>query len=208
MRAARGFLIPGILLAIAALAAALAADVRESGRALATGDGLYYTSPATTSWHGSLRLPAGLTEGLLAIDDDLTARSALQLYRANAFRRGRLDNAIEVAGDRAETDAALARMARSRDAAKAAKARILLGVLAFGDFARGGGKSIGQAESAIAFFDSAVHIDPSSEAAKYDLELALRALAARGVRVGPGSGSGTGSTGRKGAGGSVPGRGY
>jgi hypothetical protein len=208
VKAARGFVVPAIVLAIAVFVALLAADVRSRGDALSSGDALLSATPATASWRGSSRLPAGLAEELLAIDDDLAARRALQRFRATAFRRGRLDNAIDVAADRAETEAALAAVARSSDAAKATQARTLLGVLTFSDFARGGGKSAGQAEAAIAYFDGAVRIDPSNEAAKYDLELALRALAARGVRVGQGSGGATGSTGRKGAGGGIPGRGY
>src|SRR5207342_3221536 len=107
---------------------------------------------------------------------------------------------------RAET--ALAAVTQSGGAARSAQARTLLGILTFEDFARGGGGDAGQAEAAIAYFDGAVRSEPSSDAARFDLELALRALAARGVRVGPGSGSGTGSTGRRGAGGGLPGRGY
>ena len=50
--------------------------------------------------------------------------------------------------------------------------------------------------------------DPENAVAKYDLELALRALLAQGVRVGAGQQTGAGSTGRRGAGGGVPGSGY
>lgn len=207
MNSARGFVVPALLLAIAVFVAVLAGDVRQWGQTLKNGDALYSTSPAAASWRGSSRLPIGVAERLLAIPDDLAARRALQRFRATAYRRGRLDNATDVAADRAETESALSNVAQSHDAARAAQARTLLGVLTFGDFARGG-NSAGQAEAAIAYFDSAVRTDPSNEAAKFDLELALRALAARGVRVGPGSGSGTGSTGRRGAGGGLPGRGY
>jgi hypothetical protein len=53
-----------------------------------------------------------------------------------------------------------------------------------------------------------VRADPSNANAKYDLELALRLLFSQGVRVGAGQQTGAGATGRRGAGGGVPGSGY
>lgn len=207
MKHALRFLVPAVLAVLAILVALLAADVRAWGDAVGSGDALYSASPSTASWRPSARLPSGLSDWLLGVGDDVAARRALQRFRATANTRARLDNAVEVAAARAATESALAAVARSRNPATAAQARTLLGVLAFGDFARGG-ESATQAEAAISDFDGAVRIDPGNETAKYDLELALGALAARGVRVGPGSGSGTGSTGRRGGGSGVPGQGY
>ena len=207
MRDAPRFLAAALLAVLAILLALLAADVRAWGDAVASGDTLYSASPSTASWRPTTRLPTGLSEWLVGAGDDVAARRALQRYRATANTRTRLDNAVEVAAARAATERALAAVARSGDPATAAQARTLLGILAFGDFARGG-ETASQAEAAISDFDSAVRIDPGNETAKYDLELALSALAARGVRVEPGSGSGTGSTGRRGARGGVPGHGY
>jgi hypothetical protein len=53
-----------------------------------------------------------------------------------------------------------------------------------------------------------VRADPQNDDAKYDLELALRELLTHGVRVGAGQQTGAGATGRRGAGGGVPGSGY
>ena len=208
MRTARGFVLPVVLLALAVVVAALAVDVHRWGRAMAEGDAAYAATPQRASWHTSTLLPADPAARVLALPDDIAARRALQRYLAAAHRRARLDNAIDVAADRARAETALAAVAQSGDAVRSAQARTLLGILTFEDFARGGGGDAGQAEAAVAYFDGAVRSDPSSDAARFDLELALRALAARGVRVGPGSGSGTGSTGRRGAGGGLPGRGY
>jgi hypothetical protein len=208
MRAARGFAAPALLLALAIVTAVLAGDVYRWGQAMSEGDALYSTSPQAASWHASTLLPSDPAKRLLAISDDLAARRALQRFRATAYRRARLDNAVDVAGDRAETETALAGVAQNGDAARSSQARTLLGILTFGDFARGGGNDVGQADAAVAYFDGAVRGDPSNTAARFDLELALRALAARGLRVGPGSGNATGSTGHRGAGGGVPGRGY
>ena len=208
MRPARAFVIPAVLLVAAALLALLAADVRAQRDALDAGDARYAATPGRATWAASSRLPGGADRRLLAIDDDVRAREAIRTFRATAYRRGRLDNASEVAAARADAEVALAAVARSRDAAKASQALTLLGILAYGDFARGGRNSAGLADAAISYFDGAVRLDPGNEAAKYDLELALKALTARGVRIGPGSGAGIGPTGRRGAGGGVPGHGY
>jgi len=208
MRDARGFVVPALLLSAAIGAAVLAGDVHRWGRAMSEGDGLYSTSPRDASWHASTRLPSDAAKQLLAISDDLAARDALKRFRATAYRRARLDNAVDVASDRVQTVTALAAVAENGDAARSSQARMLLGILAFGDFARGGGSDVAQADAAVAYFDAAVRGDPSNDAARFDLELALRALAARGVRVGPGSGNATGSSGHRGAGGGLPGRGY
>lgn len=209
MKAARGFLLPAVFLAVAVVAALLAVDVHRWGRTLTTGDAVYTATPRKASWQTSTVLPADPAARLLALSDDLAARRALQLFLATAHRRARLDNAVDVAADRARTEAALTAVAQGGDARRSAQARTLLGILTFQDFARGGGGAdAGQAEAAVSYFDAAVRSDPTSDAARFDLELALRALAARGVRVGPGSGTATGATGRKGAGGGLPGRGY
>jgi hypothetical protein len=120
---------------------------------------------------------------------------------------GRLDNALGVTAARANAETALAAVARGHGA-RASQAATLLGVLAFGDLARGGGRDSSQAETAVGDFENAVRADAGDANAKYDLELLLRALAARGVRTGPGAGSGAGATGHKGAGSGQPGQGY
>lgn len=208
MRNGRAFVLPAILLLAAVVIALLAADVRAQGDALAAGDARYATAPGRARWHASSLLPERVARGLLAVGDDVAARKALKQFRATAFRRGRLDNAADVAAARADTEVALGKVARSGDPDKASQALTLLGVLAFGDFARSGRNSAGLAEAAVSYFDAAVHVDSTNEAAKYDLELALKALAARGVRIGPGSGAGVGTTGRRGGGSGVPGHGY
>ena len=98
-------------------------------------------------------------------------------------------------------------MARGR-AARASQAGTLLGILAFGDLARGGGRDPSQAESAIADFENAVRADPTDETAKFDLELLLRLSAKRDVRPVEPVGGGQGAAGKRGGGSGVPGEGY
>lgn len=204
MRAIRIVAIGG-LLALAAAAALLAADVRSWPSAIAAGDAVYDVAPLDARWSPSTRLPSSLSRGLLGVQDDIAARKALQLYRANVEVRSRLDNAVQVAAARASAETALARVARSPGVARASQNETLVGVLAFGDFSQGGQSS--QADQAVSAFEAAAKLDPANIAAKYDLELLLRLLIARGVRVGSQAGTGFGP-GRHGAAGGVGGHGY
>lgn len=202
MRSALHLSIAVILVALAAAAALLASDVRDWQRALAPGD----VRPASRLG-ASERVPGHLAERLLAIGDDVGARRAIQLFEKNRSVAERLDNAVEVTGSRAVAETALAAVARGRGP-RAAQAGTLLGILAFGDLARGGGHDENQAEVAASDFTNAVLADPDDANAKFDLELVLRSFAAHGIRTGPSGGSGRGSTGRNGASNGTPGSGY
>jgi hypothetical protein len=191
-----------VLLVLAVIVALLAADVRGWQRTLAVGD-----ATPSASWDASPRVSANLAGRLLGVPDDVRVRRAIERYRQTVSVRARLDNALGATAERAATETALAAIANGHGS-RASQAATLLGVLTFGDLARGGGRDSSQAETAVGNFQSAVRADPSNELAKFDLELALRVLAARGVRVGPGIGSGGSATGHKGAGTGTPGTGY
>ena len=191
-----------VLLVLAVLVALLGADVRGWQRTLAIGD-----ATPSASWDASPRVPANLAGRLLGVPDDVRVLRAIERYRQTVSVRARLDNALGATAERAAAEIALAAIANGHGS-RASQAATLLGVLTFGDLARGGGRDSSQAETTVGNFQSAVRADPSNELAKFDLELALRVLAARGVRVGPGIGSGGGATGHKGAGTGTPGTGY
>jgi hypothetical protein len=193
------------LIAIAALLALLAADVRAWPSSIAAGDAVYQVAPLEARWAPSTRLRESISRRLLGVQDDLDARKALQEFRANVDVKARPDNAVQVAGARASAEGALARVARLPGAARASQAETLLGVLSFGDFSQGG--QITQAQQAVAAFQSAVKLDPTNDDAKYDLELLLLQLIARGVRPGSQSGAGAGP-GHHGAAGGAGGQGY
>ncbi len=191
-----------VLVVLAVLIALLAADVRGWQRTFASDD-----LRTSSSWDASPRIPWNLAARLLGVGDDVRARRAIRLYEQTVSTRARLDNALGVTAARARAETELAEVARGRGP-RSSQAGTLLGILAFGDLARGGGRDPSQAETAIADFENAVRADPADEIAKFDLELVLRMLAARGVRTGVTSGSGVGSTGHQGAGGGTPGQGY
>ncbi len=104
---------------------------------------------------------------------------------------------------------------RSSSGARASQAETLLGVLVFTDvgpsndpFQETTGIDPDQAQASVTDFDDAVRADPENALAKYDLELALRALLSQGIQVGAGNQTGAGSNGQRGAGGGIPGNGY
>jgi hypothetical protein len=202
------------LLALAGAAALLASDVRGWQQTLQRDDALLATTPKHVTWRPQTHL-SSLAERVLGIGDDVEMRRAIALFLASVDIPVRLDNAQQVAIARGRAEQALAAVARKSDNVRASQAETLLGVLVFTDvgpsndpFEETTGIDPDQAQASLTDFEDAVRADPNNALAKYDLELALRVLLAQGIRVGPGAQSGTGSTGRRGAGGGVPGNGY
>jgi hypothetical protein len=214
VKAAAGFAIAAVLVVLAVLAALLAADVRGWQKTLRENDALLQSTPAAADRRPDTHL-GSLAERALGVRDDVGARRAIALYLQNVNVPVRLDNARQVALARSRAEQALASVARPSEGARASQAETLLGVLVFTDvspstdpFEQTTDNDPDQAQASVADFQDAVRADPENTVAKYDLELALRALLAQGIRVGAGQQTGAGSTGRRGAGGGVPGSGY
>jgi hypothetical protein len=193
------------LVALAVLVALLAADVRSWRGTIAEGDAVLAAAPARATWTPSTRL-GGLSGDLLGVHGDLALRRALQLYVLAVGQRQRLDNALEVQTARAQALDALATEALDSDARRASQAQTALGAITFGSSAEGAGTA--QIDVSISDFTDAIRSDPTNALAKFDLELLFRLTLAHGVRTGQGVGGGLGHTGRRGAGGGVPGSGY
>ena len=205
----RTWIVAGALVVLAALAIVVSLDLRSWRSSLHEGDARYVESPGAARWAASTVLPSALGRDLLGVDDDLAARRAIRLFRVADRARGGLDTALERQGTRARAELALADVAREADdPAVASQASDLLGVLAFGDFAAGGGRDMDQAGRAASAFSAAVRLDPTNETAKVNLELVLRLFAAHGVRPGASPTVGGQGQGRRGAGAGLPGRGY
>ena len=214
MRTAIGLGVAALLFVLAVLVALLAADVRGWEKTLREDDALLQASPAAANGRPDTHL-GSLAERTLGVRDDVRARRAIGLYLQNINVPVRLDNAQQVALGRSRAEQALASVARSSEGARASQAETLLGVLVLTDvgpsndpFQETAGIDPDQAQASVADFQDAVRADPANAVAKYDLELALRALLAQGIRVGAGQQTGAGATGRRGAGGGVPGSGY
>lgn len=201
----RRLIVSTLLVALAVVAILLAADVRSSRSALASGDALSARSPGHASWSPRTRL-GGLATDLLATRDDLAVRHALQLYVIAAATHLRLDNATQVQTARAAAQDALTKVAASGDPSRSSQARTLLGILTFRSSATGAEGD--QVDSAVAAFTDAVRADGRNDDAKFDLELMLKLSAAHGTRPGQGVGGGFGRGAHRGAGGGTPGKGY
>jgi hypothetical protein len=214
VRAALGFTGAAVLLALAVGAALLAADARSWRTTLREDDALLPAAPNAVTWRPNTHF-GSLAERFLGVRDDVEARRGIALYLQTVNLPVRLDNAQQVAMARGRAEQALAAVARDSHGARASQAETLLGVLVFTDvgpsndpFEETTGVDPDQAQASLADFEDAVRADPENPLAKYDLELALRALLAQGIRVGAGQQTGAGSTGQRGAGGGIPGGGY
>lgn len=208
MRASR--LVTAVLaLVLGGLVLLLAADVsrwRETMRA----DDLQYSAGtgAAPDWRsGGQIVPFGVARRLLGVDDDVALRRAVLDYRA--VTRSRPLDPGTARRARGEAEVALANVAAESSGAQASQAADLLGILAFADSTSGG--AVGRSapvERSVTAFENAVRLDRDNEAARYNLELVLRLLQARGQRPGGTPSAGTRGGGRRGAGGGTPGRGY
>jgi hypothetical protein len=194
------------LAVVAVLAALLAADARSWRSALDRGDAVYAVSPGHARWQPSTHL-GGLAASILGVGDDIALRQGLGLFREVVGGQESQYNALAVETLRAQAERALARPAASPDPRLASQARTLLGILAFGAAAQGGG-GVSPTDAAISDFTDAITADPSNTAAKFNLELLLRMSAARGSRAHSGPTHGFGRTGRRGAAGGTPGSGF
>jgi hypothetical protein len=209
MRAPR-LVAAALALVLGGLVLLLAADVsrwRETMRA----DDLQYSpgTGAAPDWRvGSQIVPFGLAGRLLGVDDDAALRRAVLAYRS-VTRSHPLDPGTARRA-RSEAEVALANVAAESSGAQASQAADLLGILAFADSTSGG--AVGRSspvERSLTAFENAVRLDrDNNAAAKYNLELVLRLLRARGQRPGGTPSAGTRGGGRRGAGGGTPGRGY
>lgn len=202
-----------LLLVLAVVAALLASDVRAWHRTISGDDALFAVAPAKATWNASTRLPYSLAERALGLEDDIAARRAITLFRRTVGVQQQLDGQSQA--QRGLAESALAGIARDPNRMRASQAETLLGVLVFTDLAPGTdpfhpstGPAPDQVQEAVMDFQNAVRDDPGNLTAKYDLELVIRALAAQGTRVGAAQQSGGTSTGKRGAGGGIPGEGY
>ena len=202
MRPSR-LVLAALALVLAAVFALLAADVRAWRDTMRADDVRFrLTGSPETDWGTSTLLPAGVSRGVLDVDDDRALRRGVAAFRAadqaRGFARPRVRGAAE---------AALADVAAGRgEPAQASQAFDLLGILAFSDSTSG--RRATPVERSLAAFENAVRRDPGNTAAKFNLELLLRLLEAEGERRGPNTPPGPRGGGRRGAGTGTPGQGY
>jgi hypothetical protein len=197
-----------VLLALAAFAAMLAADLRSWHDAVRTGDTRFAQSPASARWTADTVLPGDPAKRILDLSDQLAFRRAVRSFREVVALGNGIDNGFSESRLRGDVEATLSELAQGPDRRRDSLAQTLVGILAFADSKQRGPAAAAPVERSVAAFESAVRLDPTNEDAKFDLEWLLRKLVANGSRKGSNGTSGGPGKGHRGAGGGVPGRGY
>ena len=152
-------------------------------------------------------LVGGIAGQVLSTRDDIALRRAIRAFvRAEQTSYG-FDNGQNQARAQAQAQALLATVASTAPPRQASQADDLLGVLAWGG-TRAPAGVVDPADRAVGAFTDAARLDPANEDAEFNLEVALRALQATGIRRGPNPNGGPRGPGQKGAGAGTPGRGY
>ena len=196
------------LIALAVLLACLASDVLSWRNALRSGDRAFARSPASATWTASTVLPSATARDLMGLGLPLRFRGAEQSFAAVQAAGSGYDNGLSETRSRGELEAQLAELARSGHRVIASEADNLLGILAFADSTPTGPAAPAPVDQSVADFQAAVRLEPGNVDAKFNLELLLHQLLARGIRPGSNSSAGGPAKGHRGAGGGLPGRGY
>ena len=160
-------------LVLAAFAALAASDVGEWQSALRRGDveAVSTDRHRSPSWSISELAPFGFARDLLGVNDDLAFRRGVALFRRAHTGIPSFEAGLEGSALRVQAEAALARAIRSdHNGARASDAENLLGVLVVIDSTLPGGTST-PIERAIFQFQDAIHLDPTNDEAKKNLEL-------------------------------------
>jgi len=198
-----------VVLAVAAVVAALlATDLRSWNTAVRHGDAAFARDPATAAWTASTTLPFDPALRILSLSDQLAFRRAAQSFAQVEAAGNGVDNGYSESQARGALESVLTQLTAGADHHRDSDAENLLGILAFADSTQHGPNAAAPVERSVSDFQSAVQLDPANEAAKFNLELLLHRLLAKGVRPGSSSSPGGPSKGHKGAGGGVAGRGY
>jgi hypothetical protein len=199
-------------IAVAALAvgvAFLAEETRRWPARIEAGDAAFLAAPGGgDAWSLSGRRSARFAGDLLAVDDDLAYRRALQLVARGRVARfvfaSRWVSLIsEAQTELGEVEEATDDPRRRSDAAN------MLGIVYFDGAQASSVRRSDFLRASVSAFDRAVRLDPQNADAKYNLELLLSRLREDRNRAGRRSGSpGSGPLGGDEAGLRLPGEGY
>jgi hypothetical protein len=195
-------------LVLALVAVLVATDVGRWRDRIATGDRAVAANPAAdVSWSASTIVPFDPARRLVGLGDDIDLREAIRAYVIAQRTPVGFDNGQQRTFRRDLAQAALERVILRGSPRQVAQADVLTGVLAFSAAHAPAGVAT-PGERSVEAFSEAARLDPSDQAAKFDLELALRALAPDGTRPGSNPSAGGTGPGNKGAGAGLPGSGF
>lgn len=197
-----------LLLGAAIATVFLAADIRRSRDGIRAGDVQFAQQPSAATWTASTILPFAAAKRILGLSGPLAFRAAAKSFISVQAAGNGLDNGYSESRDRGALEQVLTGLATGPDSRQDSAAENLLGILAFDDSRQRGPSAPAPVDRSVADFQAAVELDPSNEDAKFNLELLLREMLARGVRPGSNGSSSGPAKGKQGAGGGLPGRGY
>jgi hypothetical protein len=195
-----------IALVLAFGAVVLAREIGSRRDRMAAGDRSRAANPvAVVDWTPPSSLPFDPASRLTGLGDDIALREAIRAFTVAQRTGESFDNGQERALRRDAAEAALEEVVLTGTPFEVARADVLLGVLAFSTSST---SVAAPGEQSVGAFSEAARLDPGDTAAKFDLELALRALAPSGTRPGSNPSAGGTGHGRRGAGAGLPGSGF
>ena len=187
----------------------LATDVLLWQRAMGSSDTRFASgSLANGLWKPDQLVPFGAAQALLGVDDDLAYRQAVRAFvlgrpRDEPFR------STELLGQRGQAQDLLQSIADSNsEPRRRAEAANLVGVLGFANAAIDQDQAYVYLSQSIVRFRQAILLDPGSDDAKYNLELALTRLEKTPRPSGQKQQRSSSGGARSGAGTGEPGSGY
>lgn len=179
-----------LMLALALLLVALAADLLRWERELERGDASYVSGASiqAAAWEPQTTLPAGMSRSLLAVDDDVAYRGALRRFWLSGPRQPIREFSDVTRRTGAERE--VARVAENdTNRSRRAQLAILRGALLLEEARNSPVQREVFVRRAVSEFRRAAALDPDSEDTLYNLELALRLLRRAGSDSGEGQGS-------------------
>ena len=187
--------------------AMLGVDVLRWDRQLEQAEHRFAAGTGDTGiWTADTYLPADLSGSMLAVDDDVAVRRAVQAFRTS--RPSRPVQQFTHVTLRSAAEAELARAGRMEPGLRQeARLMNLRGVLKLEEARGAPAETSVLMRRAAASFRDAIRKDPDYEDAKFNLELTLRLLQQGGAPSG-GGGGGRADTPASGAGAASTGRGY
>ena len=202
------FLVALVLVAGAVVLSVLALDVVRWGSQLEEADLRYQAMRGDRKmWHADTVLPAKVSRKVIAVDDDIAYREALQMFRLSGLRAEQAT--LGQVATKSGAELRLERIGRTHpDLKLRSQAANLRGVMSFEE-ARGTSQDPGLfLRRALADFKESMRLDPENEAAKYNLELVLRLIETTEENEGGGSTGARADTPASGAGSATGGSGY
>jgi len=176
-----------LMFGLALLLVALAADLLRWERELDRGDRSFASGASirAAAWEPQTTLPAGMSEALLAVDDDLAYRGALRRFWLSGPREPIREFSDVTMRTGAEREVARVGEADSNRARRAQLAN-LRGALLLEEARSSPVQREVFVRRAVGEFRRAAELDPANEDVLYNLELALRLLRRAGSDSGEG----------------------